>query len=93
MPFSKNYYSILEKRWPHLLQVLSIYLWAAAAAGMGVLFFGKIEPLLQERGLWLAQGWVEAFLCGVCVTAPILVGALLRTMLRKRGQLRSAQAL
>jgi hypothetical protein len=90
MPFSKNYYSILEKRWPHPLQVLSIYLWAAAAAGMGILFLWKIEPLLKERGLWVAQGWVEATLCGVCITAPILAGALLRTLLRKRGQLKSA---
>ena len=93
MPFSKNYYSILEKRWPHPLQVLSIYLWAAAAAGMGILFLWKIEPLLKECGLWVAQGWVEATLCGVCITAPILVGALLRTVLRKRGQLKNAQAL
>jgi hypothetical protein len=75
------------------LQVLSIYLWAAAAAGMGILFLWKIEPLLKERGLWVAQGWVEAILCGACITAPILVGALLRTVLRKRGQLKNAQAL
>jgi len=74
------------------LQVLSIYLWAAAAAGMGILFLWKIEPFLKQRGLWVEQGWVEAFLCGVCITAPILVGALLRTVLRKRGQLKSAGA-
>lgn len=93
MPFSKNYYAILEKRWPHPLQVLSIYLWAAAAAGMGILFFWKIEPLLKERGLWIAQGWLEAFLCGVWVAVPILAGALLRTLLRKRGQPKSAHVL
>ncbi len=31
--------------------MVSIYLWAAAAAGMGILFFWKIEPLLKERSL------------------------------------------
>jgi hypothetical protein len=60
---------------------------------MGILFFWKIEPLLKERGLWVAQGWVEAFLFCACVAVPILVGALLRTLLRKRGQLKSAQVL
>lgn len=93
MPFSKNYYSILEKRWPHPLQVLFIYLWAAAAAAMGILFFWKIEPLLKERSLWLTQGWREAFLFGVCVVAPVAAGVLLRTLLRQRGQLKSAKTL
>jgi hypothetical protein len=91
MPFSKNYYSILEKRWPHPLQVLFIYLWAAAAATMGILFFWKIEPLLKERGLWVAQGWVEAFLFCVCVVVPVAAGVLVRTLLLKRGHLKSAE--
>jgi len=74
------------------LQVLSIYLWSAAAAGMGILFFWKIEPFLKDRGLWLAQGWAEALLCGVCVcSADLPRVALLRTLLRKRGQLQSAE--
>jgi hypothetical protein len=90
MPFSKNYYSILEKRWPHPVQVLAIYLWSAAAAGMGVLFFWKIEPFLKERALWLAQGWLEAFLFGICLAVPIAAGALFRSLLRKRGHLKSA---
>ncbi len=93
MPFSKNYYAILEKRWPHPLQVLYIYLWASAATSMGILFLWKIEPFLKDRGLCLEQGWVEGFLCGVCVVAPIAAGALLRSSLRKRGQLKSAQTM
>ncbi len=92
MPFSKNYYAILEKRWPHPLQVLSIYLWSAAAVGMGVLFLWKIEPLLKKSGVSV-QGWVEAVLGGVCVATPIFLGILLRTLLRNREQLKSTQAL
>jgi hypothetical protein len=91
MPFSKNFYSILEKRWPHPLQVLSIYLWAAAAAGMGILYFWKIEPLLNERFVWLTQGWQKAFLFAVCVAVPVAAGVLVRTLLLKRGQLKSAE--
>ena len=91
MPFSKNYYAILEKRWPHPLQVLSIYLWAAAAAGMGILFFWKIEPFLKERSL--TQDWQEAVLFAVCVGVPVAAGMLLRTLLRKRGQLKSTDTL
>jgi hypothetical protein len=90
MPFSKNYYAILEKRWPHPLQVLSIYLWAAAATAMGVLFFWKFEPFLKDRALWLTQGWVEALLFSAFLVVPVAVGVLLRTLLRKRGPLKSA---
>ena len=93
MPFSKNYYAILEKRWPHPLQVLSIYLWAAAAAGMGILFFAKIEPYLKNRYLWLTQGWQEAFLFSICIVLPVAAGGLLRTLVRKRAQLKSAETL
>jgi hypothetical protein len=91
MPFSKNYYSILEKRWPHPLQVLSIYLWAAAAAAMGILFFWKIEPFLKVRYQWLTQGWQEAFIFAACVAVPVGAGLLVRTLLQKRGQLKSAE--
>jgi hypothetical protein len=89
MPFSKNYYAILEKRWPHPLQVLSIYLWSAAAVAVGVLFFWKIEPFLKDRTPWLAQGRVEPFLFGVLIAVPIGAGVLLRSLLRKRGPLKS----
>jgi hypothetical protein len=88
MPFSRNYYAILEKRWPHPLQVLSIYLWSAAAVAMAVLFFWKIEPFLKERVLWLAQGWVEPFLFAFCLAVPISTGVLLRSLLRNRGQMK-----
>ncbi|HET9791003.1 MAG TPA: hypothetical protein VFR08_06850 [Candidatus Angelobacter sp.] len=91
MPFSKNYYSILEKRWPHPLQVLFIYLWAAAAAGMGILYFWKIEPFLTERFVWLTQGWQKTVVFAVLVAVPVAVGVLLRTLVLKRGQLNSAK--
>lgn len=91
MPFSKNYYSILEKRWPHPLQVLFIYLWAAAAAGMGILYFWKIEPFLTDRFVWLTQGWQKTLVFAVFVAVPVAVGVLLRTLVLKRGQLKSAK--
>jgi len=53
MPFSKNYYAILEKRWPNPLQVLSIYLWSAAAAGMASCSFGKSN---LSQGPWPVAG-------------------------------------
>jgi len=90
MPFSKNYYAILEQRWPDALQVLSIYLWSAAAVAMGILLFWKIEPFLKERALWLTQGWVEPVLFGVLLALPIGAGVLLRYLLRKHGQLKAA---
>ena len=90
MPFSKNYYSILEKRWPHPLQVLFIYLWAAAAAGTGILYFWKIEPFLTQRFEWLTQGWQKTVLFVACVAVPVGAGLLMRTLLLKRGQLNSA---
>jgi hypothetical protein len=90
VPFSKNYYAILEQRWPDALQVLSIYLWSAAAIAMGILFFWKIEPLLKARALWLTQGWVEPVLFAVLVALPVGAGALLRYLFRKRGQLKAA---
>lgn len=89
-PFSKNYYAVLEKRWPNPVQVLSIYLWSAAAVGMGILFFARIEPFLKDRAPWLTTGWVEACLFSVCLVSPVVAGLMLRTFFRKRGQLKSA---
>jgi hypothetical protein len=93
MPFSKNYYAILEKRWPNPRQVLSIYFWAAAAAGMGILFFWKIEPFLKDRAPGLTSGWVQTFLFSVCVVIPVIAGMLLRNLFRKRGELNTAGSL
>jgi hypothetical protein len=93
IPFSKNYYAILEKRWPNPLQVLSIYLWAAAVAAMGILFFWKIEPFLKGRYSWLNQSWMQACIFGVCIAVPVAAGVLLRTLLLKRGQLKSGEML
>jgi hypothetical protein len=84
VPFSKNYYAILEKRWPNPLQVLSIYAWAAAAAAMGILYFWKIEPFLKESAPWLTQSWVVPILFAACMGIPVAAGVLLRNMLRQR---------
>lgn len=89
MPFSKNYYAILDKRWPNPLQVLCIYLVAAASVGMGILYFWKIEPSFKESAPWLTQGWMEACLLSVCLASPVAAGMLLRTFFQKRGQLKS----
>ncbi len=93
LPFSKNYYAILEKRWPHPLQVLSIYLWGAAAAGMGILYFWKIEPFLKEQVPALTANWMEAFLFCFCLVIPVAAGMLLRNLLRKRVELNTAGSL
>jgi len=93
MPFSKNYYAILEKRWPNPLQVLSIYLWAAAAAGMAVLYFWKIEPFLKESAPALAANWILPFFFGICVMIPVAAGVLLRNLFRKREELNTAGTL
>ena len=84
MPFSKNYYAILEKRWPNPLQVLSIYLWSAAAVAMGILFFWKIAPFLKDEAPGLMASWLEPFLFAICVAIPVGAGVVLRNLLRKR---------
>jgi hypothetical protein len=93
LPFSKNYYAILEKRWPHPLQVFSIYLWAAAAAGMGILFFWKIEPFFKESAPFLTAGWMEPFLFCACLAIPVLAGMLLRNLFRRSEELKPAGSL
>jgi len=93
LPFSKNYYAVLEKRWPNPLQVLCVYLVAAAAVGMGILFFWKIDPFLKDSAPWLALGWVEAFLFCACLSVPVAAAVLLRGFLRKRGELKPAGTL
>lgn len=49
------------------IRIGAVHLPVGAVASMRILFFWKIEPLLKERGLWVAQGWMEAFLFAVCV--------------------------
>ena len=93
VPFSKNYYAILEKRWPNPIQVLSIYLWAAAAAGMRILYFWKIEPFLKESAPSLAASWILPFFFGICVMIPVIAGVLLRNLFRKRGEVTIAESL
>jgi hypothetical protein len=93
VPFSKNYYAILETRWPNPLQVLSIYLWSAAAVAMGILFFWKIAPFLKDQAPGLMASWVEPFLFAICVAIPVAGGALVRNLLRKREVAESAGSL
>jgi len=57
---------ILEKTWPDPIQVVSIYLWAAAAA-MGILYFMAIEPSVGD-------GWLGYTIFALCVGIPIAAG-------------------
>jgi len=77
LPFSTNYYMILEKRWPHPLQVLSIYLWAAAAVAMGAFYFMAMEPSLGDT-------WVSRVVFAGCVGIPIAAGFGVRYLLLRR---------
>jgi hypothetical protein len=64
--------------------------WQEAAEEGGLLFFWKIEPFLKERGLWVAQGWVKPSSAGFALQRRSFWG-IIATLLRKRGQLKSAQ--
>ncbi len=89
LPFSTNYYTILERRRPNLLQVLNVYLCGAGAVAMAILYFAWFEPFLKHSG-WEFSEWVEALLFAVFMTPPILIAFLLGYLATKRAQARKA---
>lgn len=46
-------FQILEKRWPYPLQLLSIYLWAAATVAVGIFYFQVVMSYVQKNLPWL----------------------------------------
>jgi hypothetical protein len=84
IPFSNNYYQVLEKRWPNLVQVLFVYLCAAAVVGQGILFFVYVHPYLKTQTPWLAHDWMEYILFCLTLIPLFLVTRWLRTQAQKR---------
>jgi hypothetical protein len=84
LPFSKNYFVILEKRWPNPLQVLCVYLCAASVVGMAILFLGWVDPFLKVRAPWLTHDWIEPVLFFPFLIPPLLIPRWLRKVAHKR---------
>ncbi|MGB7548708.1 MAG: hypothetical protein WBM14_13230 [Terracidiphilus sp.] len=91
LPFSKNHYLVLQQRWPDPVQVISIYLCAAAAIAMSILFFWKIDPYLRQHLPWLDTDTMKTVMFSVCALAPVLAALLLRSFLLKHARARGAQ--
>ena len=89
LPFSKNYYQILEKHWPNPVQVLLVYLCAAAVVGQGILFFVEVDPYLKAQTPWLAHDWMEYILFCLTLIPLLLVSRWLRIQAQKRALLQS----
>ncbi len=85
MPFSKNYYRVLEKRAPNLLQVASIYLFAWSVVALIILYFARIEPALRDFFPLLAAPWLGPFLLMLTIVPAFIVLQILRSNARKRG--------
>jgi len=83
-PVGTNYYSILEKRAPNLLQVASVYLCGFTVLASIILYFVKIEPVLQSLFPWLASRWLEPIPALLALVPPFVVMRILRNNARKR---------
>jgi hypothetical protein len=86
-PFSKNFYMVLEKHWPNPLQVLNVYLWAAAEVAMGILYFAWCEPLIKHSN-WNMPPWAHIVILGLFLAPPILAALLLTNLTSKRAKAR-----
>ena len=84
IPFSKNYYLILEKRWPNPLQTLSVYFAAAIALAVVIGFVVYAHPFVLEQAPMLAHEWVEIPLCAVCISPVLLISRALRSAAQKK---------
>jgi len=83
MPFSKNHYLILEKKWPNLIQVLAVYLVGAFAVGMGTIYFWKVEPYVIANYPALAQEWFKVLLFCCFIGLPVIIAVTLRNAMQK----------
>lgn len=86
IPFHTNYYTILEKRRPHLGQVLSIYACAAAVIGMTIWFFSEVDPYLKENAPSFSGGWKGTCAFVVTLCPPLLFAKWLQWSAQKRMQ-------
>ncbi len=67
-----NYYLVLEKRRPHLLQVASVYLCSWTMMALAIDYVLQIGPQLQQRWPWLSSPWVEPIPM-LLMVAPVFV--------------------
>jgi hypothetical protein len=84
LPFSKNYYQVLEKRWPNPVQVLFVYLCATVVVGQSILFFVYVQPYLKTQAPWLAYDWTEFILFCVTLIPLLLASRWLRSQAKER---------
>ncbi len=84
LPFSKNYYVVLEKRWPNPLQVLSVYFSAAVVLGIVILFVVYVHPFLKVQAPVLAHDWCELILFCVVFSPVVLAWRWMRNQAYKR---------
>jgi hypothetical protein len=90
LPFSKNYYVILEKRFPNLLQVLSVYFAGAVALALLIFTIAYVDPYLKENAPALAKQWIEMTLYVVALVPFFLIVRLWRNNAAQRGLAQSA---
>jgi hypothetical protein len=83
-PVGENYYLVLEKRAPNLLQTASVYLCELAVVALMVLYFARIGPFLQGRFSWLSSRWLEMIPFWLTITPPFIIVRVLRNNARKR---------
>jgi len=84
IPFHTNYYTIMEKRRPHLGQVLSIYACAAAVVGMIFLFFDRIDPYIAEHAPFFSGGFWGTVAFVISLSPPLLVAWWVQRSARQR---------
>jgi hypothetical protein len=79
-----NYYMVLEKRAPNLLQTASVYLCELTVLALIVLYFVRIEPVLKSYFPWLASGWLAPIPFFLALTPIFIAVRILRSKARKR---------
>ncbi|MGD0547943.1 MAG: hypothetical protein ABR991_08985 [Terracidiphilus sp.] len=84
IPFHTNYYTILQKRRPHLGQVLSIYACAAVTLGMAILFFAWIEPYIAEHAPSFTGGFWGTVEFAITLSPPWLFAKWLQRNARRQ---------
>jgi hypothetical protein len=84
IPFHTNYYTVLEKRRPHLGQVLSIYACAAAIVGMGIFFFARVTPYLAANQPYFTGEFWGTVTFTITLSPPWLFAKWLQRNARQR---------
>jgi hypothetical protein len=83
-PVGTNYYMILEKRFPNLLQVASVYLCELVVLALMVLHFAWTEPYLKAHGPEFGGSWLPFAVFLLTLVPVFVVVHLIRSGARKR---------